>query len=89
MYKTLKEIEELNAQGNRNSWAPYVDTGESAWSTNSIRFETKSECERYCEDLKSRWVLVRNYIACVSDDEPDHYFDELNRELVRLEDVLV
>ena len=88
MYKTLKEIEDLNAQGNGKSWAPYIDTGEPAYSTNSLRFESKDECERYCDDLESRWVLVRNYIACVSDDEPNYYFD-VNRELVSLEDVLV
>jgi len=88
MYKTLKEIEALNAQGNRKSWAPYVNTGDPEYSTNALRFESKDECERYCDDLQSRWYLVRDYSAVVSDDEPSHSFD-VNRELVRLEDVLV
>jgi hypothetical protein len=71
-YKNLYNIESLNAQGSRKSWAPYVQTDSPDYSTNGLRFATEEECISYLKDLKSRWFLVRNFAPCVSDDEVNY-----------------
>ncbi len=83
-YKTLQEIEAKNAMGTRKSWAPYVMTDSYGYSTNGLRFATQEECEAYCEDLEGRWVLVRHYAPCVSDDEVNYRWE--NGQAVRLEE---
>jgi len=82
-YKTLKEIENLNAQGQRKSWAPYVTTDSYDYSTNGLRFSTQEECEEYCKDLKGRWTLVKFYAPCVSGDEVNYRWE--NGKAIRLE----
>ena len=57
------------------SWKSEVIADSSGkWSGNGLRFETKSEAERYVRDLSNRWLSVRDTRAVECDDPVTHLY---------------
>jgi hypothetical protein len=51
------------------SWKPEVIADSSGqWCSNSLRFATKTEAERYVADLSYRWTAVRDTRVVECDD---------------------
>jgi hypothetical protein len=66
------------------SWKPEVNTAgdpEDAWSSNTLRFATKAECDQYLIDLAMRWTAVRDVRATECEDPVTHEIrdDEIRR----------
>ena len=59
------------------SWKPAVKVfGESAWSYNALRFDSKAECEAWLRDLSARWTLVKEWQAQESNDPVNYRFTD-------------
>ena len=59
------------------SWKPAVKVyGESGWSYNGLRFESREECEAWLRDLYRRWTLVKEWQAQESDDPVNYRFTD-------------
>ena len=55
------------------SWKPEVVADSSgAFCGNALRFPTKEEAEANALDLSYRWILVSQWRATESDDEPNY-----------------
>ena len=71
----------------RRPYKVYVDTGESVWSTNSLKFDTREQAEEYGSNLMSRWMLVREYRAVqVPEDFPEMHLTRDQIEKLEMEE---
>jgi len=66
------------------SWKPEVIADNSgAWAGNALRFPTQAEAEAWALDLSYRWILVSQWRATESDDEPNYRW--IDGRLVEIE----
>lgn len=76
-YLTRDDIERRNAMGQRKSFAPYLRvSNETMFGTNGLRFEHLEDCERYLNHKKNTWFLVEDTLPCVTDDEPNYFYQD-------------
>ena len=75
-----------NTQENPRSWKPAVKVAGEAqdkWSYNGLRFATKAEALDNAKDLMGRWMMVTDYDAHPSDDEPNYKWVESRLVLIK------
>ncbi len=59
------------------SFAPEVQTDSTGkWYGNALRFATREEAEDNAENLRMRWLLVRETRAVESDDPVNYHWTE-------------
>jgi hypothetical protein len=67
------------------SWMPEVIADSSGkFCGNGMRFRTKEDAERWAHDLSMRWLLVSEWRAVESEDEPNYEITD-SGEVKRIE----
>lgn len=62
------------------SWRPEVIADSSGqWTPNGMRFATEDEAWRYANDLRARWILVRECRAAPSDEPVNYRYDDVGQ----------
>lgn len=55
--------------------AEVIADSSGRWAGNGVRLATREEAEAYAEDLKRRWILVREWRVVESDDPVNYVWD--------------